>query len=72
LPFFPETAWACLEGKNWRRAWEGDDYHHVPGERDDAYVRLFLRDRDGDPLGTEFRQLAERVFAPMRRKVGDG
>jgi len=74
LPFFPETAWAWLDGKNWRRAWEGDVFNHVPGERDDAYVRLFLRDNLKAPLGPEFQQLAARIHAPLQQamKVGDG
>ncbi len=72
LPFFPETAWAWLEGKYWRRVWEGDTYNDKPGERDNDYVRLFLRDRVDDPFGAEFWQLAERIFAPMKSKVSDG
>jgi len=74
LPFYPETAWAWMEGKNWRRAWEGDVFNHVPGERDDAYVRLALRDNLKAPLGPEFQQLAARIHAPLQQamKVGDG
>jgi exodeoxyribonuclease V gamma subunit len=75
LPFYPETAWAWQARKNWRREWEGDRYHGKPGERDDDYIRLALRDKvhDGDdPLGPEFQQLAERVFAPLMNRVGDG
>lgn len=75
LPFYPETAWAWQAQKNWRREWEGDRYHGKPGERDDDYIRLALRDKvhDGDdPLGTEFQLLSRRVFDPLLHRVGDG
>jgi exodeoxyribonuclease V gamma subunit len=72
LPFYPETAWAWLEQKNWRREWEGDCFNDKPGERDDAYIRLVLRDNPNDPLGLAFQLLATRVFAPLNEKVGDG
>ncbi|MDP1652358.1 MAG: exodeoxyribonuclease V subunit gamma [Rhodocyclaceae bacterium] len=80
LPFYPETAWAWLEQKNWRRAWEGDAFNQKPGERDDPYVRLALRDRADDPLegggpsGQAFQNLAARIFGPLQAamKVGDG
>lgn len=74
LPFFPETAWAWVTDGKWERAWFGDGYRDIPGERDDAYVRLALRDVGGDPLGADFRELAERICAPLREalKVGDG
>ncbi|WP_126445395.1 exodeoxyribonuclease V subunit gamma [Sulfuricystis multivorans] len=69
LPFYPETAWAWLEGKGIRQIWEGDSYRDRPGERDDAYVRLFLRDRQDDPLGKEFQTLATLIFAPLREAM---
>jgi len=74
LPFYPETAWAWLAGKSVKPAWEGDAYRDRKGERDDAYVRLFLRDRTDDPLGEEFQRLAMAIFGPLREalKVGDG
>jgi exodeoxyribonuclease V gamma subunit len=74
LPFYPETAWAWLEQKNWRREWEGDRFNDKPGERDEAYIRLALRDNPKDPLGAEFQQLAARILGPLQHamKVGDG
>ncbi|WP_131111162.1 exodeoxyribonuclease V subunit gamma [Sulfuricystis thermophila] len=73
LPFYPETAWAWLKGRGIKQAWEGDSYRDHPGERDDAYVALFLRDRQDDPLGEEFQTLAAAIFGPLRQalKVGD-
>ena len=77
LPFYPKTAWAWLEGKSgWRNAWFGNSFQKTPGERDDAYLRLALRDRTDDPLGAAFQQLAAQIFGPLRAaiagKVGDG
>jgi exodeoxyribonuclease V gamma subunit len=74
LFFFPETAWARAGDGDWKRAWFGDSYRDIPGERDDAYVRLALRDMAGDPLGEDFRQLTARIFGPLQEamKVGDG
>lgn len=74
LPFYPETAWAWIGQKGWQREWAGDSFNNKPGERDDPYIRLALRDAVGDPLGADFQRLAARVFAPMQEalKVGDG
>ncbi len=78
LPFYPETAWAWFERKNLRRSWEGDAFNQKPGECDDPYVRLTLRDSADDPLGPTFQNLAGRIFGPLQaalkkqEKVGDG
>ena len=66
LLFFAETAWAWVNDGDWRRAWYGDSFRNKPGERDDPYVRLALRDAGGDPLGEEFQRLAARVFVPLK------
>lgn len=69
LPFYPKTAWAWLERKNVRREWAGDVHNGKPGERDDPYVRLVLRDREyagDDPLGADFQQLTQRIYGPLR------
>jgi len=74
LFFFVETAWAWVAEDNWERVWYGDRHRKVPGERDDAWIRLALTDATDDPLGPAFRELAARVFAPLAvaSKVGDG
>lgn len=75
LPFYPESAWAWLETGRPSRAWEGDSHHRRPGERDDAYVRLALRDCPGNPLGERFQSLARRILAPLQaagKGGGDG
>lgn len=66
LPFYPETAWAWLTGGQWRRAWAGDAHRGIDGEGDDAYVRLALRDRAGEPLDDRFQALAQRILEPLR------
>ncbi|MDO9242194.1 MAG: hypothetical protein Q7U32_00110, partial [Rhodocyclaceae bacterium] len=81
LSFYPKTAWAWLDGKSgWRSTWSGLKHPPRPGERDDAYLRLVLRDRaddpldGGGPLGQEFQQLAQQIFGPLRqvmREAGD-
>lgn len=65
LPFYPETARAWLTEGKWRRAWEGDSFNGSPGERDDPYVRLALRDRGDDSPGECFQALAQRILAPL-------
>ncbi|MDP1956592.1 MAG: exodeoxyribonuclease V subunit gamma, partial [Rhodocyclaceae bacterium] len=77
LPFYPKTAWAWLEGKAaWRSAWTGLKRPPRPGERDDAYLHLALRDRaddplnGGGPLGQDFQQMARQIFGPLRQAMG--
>ncbi len=66
LPFFPETAWAWANAGDWRREWHGDAYRGIPGECDDPYVRLAVRDAVGEPLGEAFQTLAIRVCGPLK------
>ena len=76
LPFYPKTAWAWLEGKSgWRSAWSGGKHPPRPGECDDVYLRLGLRDRADDPLGPLFQQMARLIFGPLQklmREAGHG
>ena len=76
LPFYPKTAWAWLEGKSgWRSTWSGGKHPPRPGECDDVYLRLGLRDRADDPLGPVFQQLAQQIFGPLQklmREAGHG
>lgn len=71
LAFYPKTAWAWLEQKNVRREWEGDEHTGKPGERDDPYIRLVLRDRAADPLDADFQQLARRIYGSLRMALKD-
>jgi exodeoxyribonuclease V gamma subunit len=73
LAFYPQTAWDWLAGKaGWRNVWEGSAFSSIPGEREDVYLRLALRDRAADPLGEEFQRLARRVFEPLRAAIAAG
>jgi exodeoxyribonuclease V gamma subunit len=77
LLFYPETAWAWLqERSDWLTKWNGNAYQNIPGERDDPYIALALRDSAGDPLGADFERCAARILGPLRealaeRKAGD-
>ncbi len=68
LPFFPESAWACVEQDlaAARRAWERSDHRH--GESDDAAYALALRGV-ADPLDARFVEIAHRVYEPLRRAL---
>lgn len=70
LPFYPETAWAWSGQRGWPKAWAGDSFNQIPGERDDPYLRLALRDRTDDPLGADFQALAMRICGPLRAATG--
>jgi exonuclease V gamma subunit len=49
-----------------RNAWEGNSYNDVPGDRDDPYVQLVLRDVTGDPLAhPDFARLALTLYGPV-------
>jgi exodeoxyribonuclease V gamma subunit len=72
LAFYPKTAWAWLEQKHVHREWEGDARNGKPGERDDPYIRIALRDRAEDPLGANFQQLARRIYGPLRMALKGG
>ncbi|WP_295886601.1 exodeoxyribonuclease V subunit gamma [uncultured Thiohalocapsa sp.] len=47
-------------------AWEGNSFNDIPGDRDDGYVQLVLRDVTGDPLAhPEFARLALALYGPV-------
>jgi exodeoxyribonuclease V gamma subunit len=73
LALFPETSYAyaraVADGKDdeqaLRAAWKAwAPGYNKPGEREGAYVSLAFRDV-AEPLGPEFRQLAEAILCPM-------
>jgi len=74
LPFFPQTAFAYrIKPERGRKApedlaneaWEGnEDDEFQRGEKEDPYFNLCFR-KDPDPLGPEFRNLAEKVVDPI-------
>ncbi|MCX8017367.1 MAG: exodeoxyribonuclease V subunit gamma, partial [Rhodocyclaceae bacterium] len=71
LPFYPDTAWAWLEGKSgWRAVWQGGEFSDRPGEGQDPYWRLALRDSPDDPFGLAFEQTARFVLVPLFTALG--
>ena len=49
-----------------RKAWLGNSFNDIPGDADDAYVQLVLRDIAGDPLADpEFPELAVKLYGPL-------
>ena len=73
LPLFPDTSLAWAAGSSLeaarnaaRRAWVGDRFRSIPGDRDDPVVRLALHGNPDDPLDDAlFQGYAEGVFAPV-------
>jgi exodeoxyribonuclease V gamma subunit len=66
LPLYPESshAWATSgDHQAVLQVWN-DRYSGYPGEGSDAAIALITRGLP-DPLGPGFRELAERVFAPL-------
>ena len=46
------------------KAWNGNAYKGVPGDRDDPYVQLVMRGIAGNPIDqSEFREFAEAFYA---------
>jgi exodeoxyribonuclease V gamma subunit len=66
LPFFPQVSWLYLtEGMDKAKArWSGDD--HAPYPAESAEPSFFICFGDTNPLGQEFRELSQKVFAPMK------
>lgn len=66
LPFFPQSSWLFLtDGMN-RAAieWRGERDSEFPGESSNPSMAFCFRDEE--PLGAEFRQLANRVYMPLK------
>jgi exodeoxyribonuclease V gamma subunit len=75
VAFFPKSAFAYAERLHGekgeyaamsaaKRAWEGNDYSGIPGERDEPSIAVVFRDREPLEEGP-FERLAMRVFEPM-------
>ena len=71
LPIFPLTSysWACQNDsqralKEARKAWFGNEFHSIPGDRDNAYVMLALRGSVQEPFNSvEFTSFAQMLYA---------
>jgi exodeoxyribonuclease V gamma subunit len=72
--FFPKSAWAYKDNKDSlskaRSKWK-PSHHSGHGEQTDAAYRLALRGL-GDPLGDEFKTLADTVFGPVLAHLQSG
>ena len=70
LPVFPQAsyAWARTDDShkariNASKAWSGDDYRNIPGDRDDPYVKLAMRGSMEEPFTSpDFEACAERLY----------
>jgi exonuclease V gamma subunit len=77
LPIFPLTsyAWCFAESpekalKEAHKAWYGNDFLNIPGDRDNAYIKLAMRGNMPDPINSdEFRALAQRLYTSALQSV---
>jgi exodeoxyribonuclease V gamma subunit len=71
LPVFPLSsyAWCCADNpekalKAANTAWYGNDYNNIPGDKDDAYIKLALRGSMQEPFtSAEFDTFAQALYA---------
>jgi len=77
LPIFPlaSYAWAQTDDphkarKNASSAWYGVDYRNIPGDRDNAYVKLATRGNMEEPFTSpDFEACAERLYAAALKRL---
>lgn len=67
LPIFEGASYTQgFEAKNAFKKWMGASYQNIPGDKDDDYVQLIMRDVAGMPIDTpEFKDWAEKFYAPI-------
>jgi len=67
LPIFEGASYAqVFEPKKISAQWNGSSFNHIPGDKDDDYVQLIMRDVAGMPIDTpEFKNWAEKFYAPI-------
>jgi exodeoxyribonuclease V gamma subunit len=74
LPLLPGASYAWMRAENKGdgsgpvrealKAWNGNDFNGIPGDKDDAYVELVMRGVAGNPIEQpEFAELAEAFYA---------
>jgi exodeoxyribonuclease V gamma subunit len=71
LPVFPLASYAWCNTNNAEKAlkaahkaWYGNEFRNIPGDKDNAYIKLALRDNLPEPFtGEEFAALAQRLYA---------
>ena len=62
LPFFPDTSWAAVEGKNLATPWAAKPW----SEGNDAYHRLAYPD---GPLADGFESVASQLLGPLQEAL---
>jgi exodeoxyribonuclease V gamma subunit len=76
LPVLPKASYAYALGQHRggradpmgaaRKAWEGNGYLRIPGDKDDPYLRLVLRGVGGEPFGSaDFSTLADEFYGQV-------
>ena len=71
LPVFPLSSYAWCRADNPEKAlkaantaWYGNDYNNIPGDKDDAYIKLALRGSMQEPFSSaEFDTFAQALYA---------
>ncbi|MDQ6952969.1 MAG: exodeoxyribonuclease V subunit gamma [Mariprofundaceae bacterium] len=68
LPIFEGASYAhVFEVKKVGLTWEGSSYNSIPGDQDDVYVQLIMRDVEEKPIDTPaFKDWANRFYAPIK------
>jgi exonuclease V gamma subunit len=77
LPVFPDASYAWSREddparalKNARKAWYSDDYRNIPGDQDNAYVKLATRGCMEEPFTSpDFEVCAERLYAAALKSL---
>ncbi|MDQ6995641.1 MAG: exodeoxyribonuclease V subunit gamma, partial [Mariprofundaceae bacterium] len=73
LPIFEGASYAYVfERKNVQSQWNGTSYNHIsiPGDKDDAYVKLIMRDVEESPIESQaFEDWAKTFYAPIKNLV---
>jgi len=69
LPIFEGASYAHVFGKEKDviLAWKGKSFQNIPGDCDDAYVQLAMRDVDANPIvSDDFQDWAETWYQPIQ------
>ncbi|TLS67843.1 exodeoxyribonuclease V subunit gamma [Mariprofundus erugo] len=74
LPVFERSSWEqATSGKVRDLCWHGQEFQDIPGDKDDAYVRVIMRDVSESPVGTAaFTDWAERFYRPLLNAWPEG
>ncbi|MDX8406481.1 MAG: hypothetical protein R8K50_10080, partial [Mariprofundus sp.] len=66
LPLFQKASWELVHNRNAQNSWQGNSFQHIAGDKDDAYVRIIMRDVTTNPIEQPlFAEWAERFYRPV-------